>query len=39
MREDIDAGRLSLMTRNACNFAEAEHLLYDITVEPAGEVM
>jgi AcrR family transcriptional regulator len=36
---EIDAARLSRMTRNAHNLATAGHLRRDITVEHAGEVM
>jgi AcrR family transcriptional regulator len=36
---EIDAARLSRMTRNARNLAAAGHLRHDITVEQAGEVM
>jgi AcrR family transcriptional regulator len=36
---DIEAARLSRMTRNAQNLAAAGHLRHDITVEQAGEVM
>lgn len=36
---EIDAARLSRMTRNARNLAAARHLRDDITVEQAGEVM
>jgi AcrR family transcriptional regulator len=36
---DIDDARLSRMTRNAQNLAEAGHLRDDITVQQAGEVM
>jgi AcrR family transcriptional regulator len=36
---EIDAARLSRMTRNARNLAATGHLRHDITVEQAGEVM
>jgi len=36
---EVDAARLSRMTRNAHNLAAAGHLRPDITVEQAGEVM
>lgn len=36
---EIEAARLSRMTRNAHNLAAAGHLRHDITVEQAGEVM
>jgi AcrR family transcriptional regulator len=36
---EIDAARLTRMTRNAHNLAAARHLRDDVTVEQAGEVM
>jgi AcrR family transcriptional regulator len=39
LRAEIDASRLSRMTRNARNLAEAGHLRDGITVEHAGEVL
>ena len=39
LRAEMDTGRLTRMTSNARNLAEAGHLRDDITVEQAGEVM
>jgi AcrR family transcriptional regulator len=39
LREEMDASRLSRMTSNARNLAEAGHLRDDITVQDAGEVL
>lgn len=39
LQAEIDAARLSRMTRNARNLAAAGHLRDEVTVEQAGEVM
>ena len=39
LRAEMDTSRLSRMTSNARNLAEAGHLRDDITVQDAGEVL
>ena len=39
LRAEMDAARLSRMTRNARTLGAAGHLRQDVTVEQAGEVM